>query len=82
MHECRSEWAHQLLQYYSERTDVYPRSRHRYSGQLVREVSKLFKVSESAITEAARTFPMKMGTNKKLVEEIETVKAMLNICDL
>ena len=55
---------------------------HRYSGQLVREVSKLFKVSESAITEAARTFPLKMETNKELVEEIETVKAMLNICDL
>jgi len=55
---------------------------HRYSGELIREVSKQFKVSESAITEAARTFPMKMGTNKKLVEEIERVKAMVNICDL
>lgn len=55
---------------------------HRYSGELVRGISNLFKVSESAITEAARTFPLKMETNNKLVEEIERVKAMLNICDL
>jgi hypothetical protein len=55
---------------------------HRYSGELVREVSNLFKVSESAITEAARTFPLKMETNKELVVEIERVKAVLNICDL
>ena len=55
---------------------------HRYSGELIREVANLFKVSESAITEAARTFPHKMETNKVLVEEIERVKAVLNICDL
>jgi putative transposase len=55
---------------------------HRYSGELVREISKLFKVTESAITEAARTFPLKMETNKNLLEEIERVKAMLNICDM
>jgi putative transposase len=55
---------------------------HRYSGELIREISDLFKVSESAITEAARTFPLKMGTNNKLVEEIDRVKAMVNICDL
>lgn len=55
---------------------------HRYSGELVREVSNLFKVSESAITEAARTFPLKMKTNKEHVVEIERVKAVLNICDL
>jgi REP-associated tyrosine transposase len=54
---------------------------HRYSGKLVRGVSNLFKVSESAITEAARTFPLKMETNNKLVAEIKRVKAMLNICD-
>lgn len=35
---------------------------HRYSGELLREVSKLFKVSESAITEAARTFPLKISS--------------------
>jgi hypothetical protein len=55
---------------------------HRYSGERVREISNLYKVSESAITEAARTFPLKMVTNKKLVEEIDRVKAMVNICDL
>ena len=55
---------------------------HRYSGELIREISHLFKVSESAITEAARTFPLKMETNKKLVEEIDRVKAILNICEL
>jgi hypothetical protein len=55
---------------------------HRYSGELIREVANLFKVSESAITEAARTFPLKMETNKKLVEEIERVKTVLNICVL
>ena len=55
---------------------------HRYSRELVREVSKLFKVSESAITEASRTFPLKMENNKNLVEEIERVKTTLNICDL
>ncbi|MDD2273920.1 MAG: transposase [Desulfuromonadaceae bacterium] len=55
---------------------------HRYSGKLLREVSNLFKVSESAITEAARTFPLKIKTNKKLVEEIKRVKSTLNICDL
>jgi REP-associated tyrosine transposase len=55
---------------------------HRYSGELVREVSNLFKVSESAITEAARTFPVKMEANKKLGEEIKRVKAMLKICVL
>jgi len=55
---------------------------HRHSGELIREVAKLFRVSESAITEAARMFPLKMETNKKLIEEIERVKAILNICDL
>jgi putative transposase len=55
---------------------------HRYSGELVREISKLFKVTESAVTEAARTFPLRMETNKKLLEEIERVKAMLKNCDL
>ena len=55
---------------------------HRYSGELIREIAKLFKVSESAITEAARTLPLKMETNKKLVEEIERVKTILNICVL
>ncbi|MRR55054.1 MAG: hypothetical protein EG822_11165 [Deltaproteobacteria bacterium] len=55
---------------------------HRYSGERVREISNLFKVSESAITEAARTFPMKMQTNNKLAEEVERVKAMLKNCDL
>ena len=54
----------------------------RYSGKLIREVANLFNVSESAITEAARTFPLKMETNKELLEKIERVKAMLNICDL
>jgi hypothetical protein len=39
-------------------------------------------VSESAITEAARTFPKKTDKNKKLVEEIKKVKAMIKICDL
>ena len=55
---------------------------HRHSGKLIREVANLFKVSESAITEAARTFPLRMEANKKLVGEIERTKAMLDICDL
>jgi putative transposase len=55
---------------------------HRYSGTLVREVSSLFEVSESAITEAARTFPKKMEANKNLIEAIERVKYILKICDL
>jgi putative transposase len=55
---------------------------HRYSGERVREIGKLYKVSESAITEAARTFPRKMDKNEKLLEEIQKIKAMLNICVL
>ncbi len=55
---------------------------HRYSGERIREIGKLYQVSESAITEAARTFPRKMDKNEKLVEEIKKVKAMFKICDL
>ena len=55
---------------------------HRYSGERVREIGKLYKVSESAITEAARTFPIRLDKSKKLEEEIEKVKAMFKICVL
>lgn len=55
---------------------------HRYSGERLMEICKLYKVSESAITEAARTFPRKMGKNAKLIEEVDKVKVMLKICVL
>ncbi len=55
---------------------------HRYSGALIREMSTLFNVSDSAITEAARTFPKKMEINKVLQKEINRVKETLKICDL
>jgi len=55
---------------------------HRYSGERIREIGKLYKVSESAITEAARTFPGTMDKNEKLVEDVEKVKELLRICVL
>jgi len=55
---------------------------HRYSGERLREIGKLFKVSESAITEAARTFPVKMNQHETIFEAAEKVKVLLKICVL
>jgi hypothetical protein len=51
-------------------------------GEGIWEIGKLYKLSESAITEAARTFPGKMDKHQMLVEDIEKVKQLLNICVL
>jgi REP element-mobilizing transposase RayT len=55
---------------------------HRYSGERIKEISKLYKVSESAITEAARMFPKRFEKNEGIVEQIKMVKEMLKICVL
>lgn len=52
---------------------------HRYSGERIKEICKLYEVSESAITEAARMFPKRVEKNKSLAEQIEMVKEMLKI---
>ncbi len=55
---------------------------HRYSGERIKEISKQYEVTESAITEAARMFPKRVEKNEGLVEQIEMVKEMLKICVL
>jgi len=55
---------------------------HRYSGEKLREIGALYKVSESAITEAARTFPRTMNKHEEVVEGVEKVKVLLEICVL
>ncbi len=42
----------------------------------MKKIGKLYNVSESAITEAARMFPKRMDKNEILFEEIKSVKAM------
>lgn len=55
---------------------------HRYSGEKLRMIGKLFKVRESAISEASRLFPRKMEKDKSLEKAIEKIKDELNICNL
>jgi hypothetical protein len=55
---------------------------HRYSGERIREIGKLYKVGESAITEVARTFTDTMDKNEMLVKDVERVKVLLKICVL
>jgi REP-associated tyrosine transposase len=55
---------------------------HRYSGEKLRTIGELFKVRESAISEASRLFPRKMQKDKKLEKAIERIEGNLNICNL
>lgn len=52
---------------------------HRYSRERVKEICKLYEVGESAITEAARTFPRRLEKNEELVAQIGMVKELLKI---
>lgn len=52
---------------------------HRYSGEKVREIGKLFAVGQSAITEASRLFPKRMEKDEALAEVIEEIKTELKI---
>lgn len=52
---------------------------HRYSGEKIREIGKLFAVGQSAITEAGRLFPKRMEKDEALAEVIEKIKMALNI---
>ena len=52
---------------------------HRYTGEKLRKIGEMYKVRESAITEASRLFPRKIEKDKQLRELIDRIKAMLNI---
>lgn len=52
---------------------------HKYSGKKLREIGSLFDVGETAIAEARRLLSKKMEQDKKLCEEVENIKALLNI---
>ncbi len=55
---------------------------HKYSGENLRELSQLFNVGMSAITEASRLLTKKMEKDKELQAKIKELKKGLNICDL
>ncbi len=55
---------------------------HRYSGEKLRTIGKLFDVRESAISEASRLFPRRMEKDKSLAKAIEKIKDQLKICNL
>lgn len=52
---------------------------HKYSGERLREIGKLFDVGETAIIEASRRFSLKMGEDEKLKKMLERVKRELKI---
>lgn len=52
---------------------------HRYSGEKVLEIAKLFAVGPSAITEASRLFPKRMEKDEELGEVIEKIQGELEI---
>jgi REP element-mobilizing transposase RayT len=52
---------------------------HKYSGKKLREIGNLFGVGETAIAEARRLLSRKLEQDKKLLEEVERVKSVLNI---
>jgi hypothetical protein len=52
---------------------------HKYSGAKLKDISQLFAVRESAITEASRRFLLKMELEKSLKEKVDQVKRMLKI---
>lgn len=45
-----------------------------YSGAKLKDISQLFSVRESAITEARRRFLLKMGQEKSLKDKVDQVK--------
>ena len=52
---------------------------HKYSGAKLKDISQLFAVRESAITEASRRFLLKMEQEKGLREKFDQVKEILKI---
>ena len=52
---------------------------HKYSGAKLKDISQLFAVRESAITEASRRFLLKMEQEKGLKEKVDQVKGILKI---
>ena len=52
---------------------------HKYSGAKLKDISQLFAVCESAITEASRRFLLKMELEKSLKEKVGQVKGILKI---
>ena len=52
---------------------------HRYSGEKIREIGKLFAVGQSAITEAGRLFPKRIEKDEALAEVIEKIKMVLKL---
>ena len=55
---------------------------HKYSGEGLQELSGVFNVGVSAITEASRLLTKKMAKDKALRDAIKRIKRNLNICDL
>jgi len=52
---------------------------HKYSSKKLREIGNMFGVGETAIAEARRLLSRKLEQDKQLREEVEKVKAALNI---
>ncbi len=52
---------------------------HKYSGEKLRTIGKLFNVKESAISEASRSFPRKMEKDTKLGEAMDRIKGKLKV---
>lgn len=52
---------------------------HRFSGEKVQEIGKLFSVGASAVTEASRLFPQRMEKDKELAEVVANIKVDLKI---
>lgn len=52
---------------------------HRFTGEKVQEIGKLFSVGSSAVTEASRHFPQRMEKDKELAEVVANIKVDLKI---
>ncbi len=55
---------------------------HRYSGMRLREIGDLFKVRDTAISEASRRFARKLESDGELRKKVEKVKDRLNKCGM
>jgi putative transposase len=53
---------------------------HKCSGMKLRELGERFDVRDTGITESSRRFAKKLVTDRKLLKQIETIRANLETC--
>ena len=52
---------------------------HRYSGEKLRDIGNMFKVRESAVSEASRLFAVKLAENEELAEQVARIRERVKI---